>query len=190
MKSYAAGETTPALIEETIGANFERIAHEFADREALVEVASGRRWTYVELDRDVNAFARGLITAGVVKGDRVGIWSPNCAEWTLVQYATAKIGAILVNINPAYRSPELQFVLGQAGISLLVSATAFKASDYAAMIAEVRAHCPDLQTVVLLGSADWEDMLETGGRALESEADLLTSAQSELSADEPINIQY
>src|SRR5680860_843913 len=123
MKSYAAGETTPALIEETIGANFERIAHEFADREALVEVASGRRWTYVELDRDVNAFARGLITAGVVKGDRVGIWSPNCAEWTIVQYATAKVGAILVNVNPAYRTHELAYALNHSGLRLLVSAT-------------------------------------------------------------------
>jgi fatty-acyl-CoA synthase len=100
-ESYAGGETTPELIEETIGANFERTVAAYADREALVEVASGRRWTWAELDADVDALAIGLIRAGITKGDRVGIWSPNCAEWTITQYATAKIGAILVNINPA-----------------------------------------------------------------------------------------
>ena len=137
MESYAAGETTPALIEETIGANFARIAREHAGREALVEVATGRRWTYAELDRDVDALARGLLGAGVAKGDRVGIWSPNCAEWTIVQYATAKIGAILVNVNPAYRTHELAYALNQSGLRLLVSATEFKSSDYRAMVDEV-----------------------------------------------------
>ena len=96
MESYAQGETSPALLEETIGANFERTVEQHADREALVEVATGRRWTYRELNDDVDALARGLVAAGIGKGDRVGIWAPNCAEWTLVQYATAKVGAILV----------------------------------------------------------------------------------------------
>ncbi|HET6167815.1 MAG TPA: AMP-binding protein, partial [Marmoricola sp.] len=115
MESYARGETTPPLLEETIGANFERIVAAHGDREALVEFASGRRWTYAELDRDVNAFAVGLLRAGVTKGDRVGIWAPNCAEWTMTQYATAKIGAVLVTINPAYRTHELAYVLNQSG---------------------------------------------------------------------------
>ena len=85
MESYAAGETDTALLDETIGANFERTVAAHGDNEALVEVATGRRWTYAELDRDVNALARGLIGAGIVKGDRVGIWAPNCAEWTITQ---------------------------------------------------------------------------------------------------------
>src|SRR6476660_4697315 len=119
MESYAAGELEPALLEETIGAHFERTVAAHADGEALVEMASGRRWTWAELDRDVDALARGLIAAGVDKGHRVGVWAPNCAEWTLTQYACAKIGAILVNINPAYRTRELEFVLNQSGSTLL-----------------------------------------------------------------------
>src|SRR3954451_7166999 len=98
MESYAKGETAPALLEETIGANLERTVAAHPDREALVEFASGRRWTWAEFDADVNRVARGLVAAGITKGDRVGIWSPNCAEWTLTQYATAKIGAVLVNV--------------------------------------------------------------------------------------------
>ena len=99
---------------------------------------------------------------GIVKGDRVGIWAPNCAEWTLTQYATAKIGAILVNINPAYRTRELEFVLNQSGSTLLVAAERLKTSDYAAMIAEVRPRCPELDAVVLLGSPEWHALLERG----------------------------
>src|SRR5689334_17120766 len=124
--SYAAGEQSPPLLEETIGANLARIVAEHGEREALVEVATGRRWTYAELDRDVDALAVGLLRTGIAKGDRVGIWAPNCAEWTLVQYATARIGAILVNINPAYRTHELAYVLNQSGVRLLVSAPDFK----------------------------------------------------------------
>src|SRR5215467_1606334 len=115
MLSYARGDDRPALLEETIGANFERTVAAHRDREALVEVATGRRWTYGELNADVDALARALMAVGVGKGDRVGIWAPNCAEWVLTQYATAKIGAILVNINPAYRTSELEFVLNQSG---------------------------------------------------------------------------
>ncbi len=133
--STARGETTPALLEETIGANLEATVARHPDREALVEVASGRRWTWRELDADVDALARGLMAAGIQKGDRVGIWSPNCAEWTLTQYATAKIGAILVNVNPAYRTHELAYAVNQSGLSLLVTASSFKTSDYRAMVA-------------------------------------------------------
>ncbi|MEY2404434.1 MAG: fatty-acyl-CoA synthase, partial [Acidimicrobiaceae bacterium] len=104
MKSQDAGPTDTPIIEETIGANFERIAARHRDVEALVDVQSGRRWTYGQLNAEVDLMARGLMALGIVKGDRVGVWAPNCPEWTIVQYASAKIGAILVNINPAYRT--------------------------------------------------------------------------------------
>src|SRR3954449_12025027 len=147
MESYARGETSPALLEETIGANFERTVARHPDREALVEVATGRRWTWSSLDGDVNALARGLLAAGIAKGDRVGIWAPNCAEWTLVQYATAKVGAILVNVNPAYLTHELSYALNQSGLRLLFSAEDFKSSDYRAMIEEVRPGTTNLERV-------------------------------------------
>ena len=166
MESYAAGETTPPLLEETIGANLERITREHGEREALVEVATGRRWTYAELDRDVDALARGLLAAGIAKGDRVGIWAPNCAEWTLVQYATAKVGAILVNVNPAYRTHELAYALGQSGLRMLFSAEGFKGSDYRAMVDEVRSTSEPgqlaLERVVYLGTRDWDELHEAG----------------------------
>src|SRR4051812_43663397 len=111
MESYAAGETDQPLIEQTIGQNFENTVAAHGENEALVELASGRRWTYAELDADVNAFARGLMAAGIAKGDRVGVWAPNCAEWTIAQYATAKVGAILVNVNPAYRTHEFSYAV-------------------------------------------------------------------------------
>ena len=105
--SYASGTSDVPLLGDTIGANFDRTVARFGDREALVDCAAGRRWTYRELSGDVTAVALGMAALGVRKGERVGIWSPNRAEWTLVQYATAKIGAVLVNINPAYRMHEL-----------------------------------------------------------------------------------
>ena len=163
MESYATGETSPALIEETIGANFESTVASYGDNEALVEFATGRRWTYAELDRDVNALARGLIGAGIEKGDRVGIWSPNRAEWTLTQYATAKIGAVLVNVNPAYRTHEFSFAVNQSGLSLLVAATSSrKNSDYRGMIEETRENCPNLRRVVYLDTDEWTDLLGQG----------------------------
>src|SRR3954453_13581344 len=159
MESYAAGETSPPLLEETIGANLERIVAEHGDREALVEVATGRRWTYVELDAAVDALARGLLALGIEKGDRVGIWAPNCAEWTIVQYATAKVGAVLVNINPAYRTHELAFALNQSGLRLLFSAEGFRSSDYRAMVEEVAAQGGlALERVVYLGTPDWDEL--------------------------------
>jgi fatty-acyl-CoA synthase len=133
----------------------------------------------------VDALALGLIELGITKGDRVGIWAPNCAEWTLTQYATAKIGAILVNINPAYRTRELEFVLNQSGSTLLVAAVRLKTSDYAAMIAEVRPRCPELNTVVLLGSPEWQALLDAGRRLDRGALDTI-----ELDTDDPINIQY
>ncbi len=115
MEAYDRGPTDVALLEETIGTNFERTAQANPDVEALVEVVTGRRWTYAELNDEIDRTAAGLIGLGVEKGERVGIWAPNCAEWTVTQFATAKLGAILVNINPSYRLNELQYALKQSG---------------------------------------------------------------------------
>ena len=187
--SYSSGESATPLLGDTIGGNFDATVRAFGDREALVdrppESGSARRWTYTELAADVDALALGLLEMGIAKGDRVGIWAPNCAEWTLTQYATAKIGAILVNINPAYRTRELEFVLNQSGSTLLVAAEKLKTSDYAGMIAEVRPRCPALATVVLLGSPQWQALLETGRRLDRGALDAI-----ELDTDDPINIQY
>src|SRR5712691_1232689 len=160
--SYSHGTSTRALLGETIGENLRRIATTFGDSDALVDVPSGRRWTYRQLDADVDAVAVGLLAGGIEAGDRVGIWAPNCAEWVLLQYATARIGAILANINPAYRSHELSYVLGQAGVRLLVSAESFKTSDYRAMIDEVRDGLAQLERVIYLGTPEWDALLSPG----------------------------
>ncbi|MFE3192572.1 AMP-binding protein [Nocardia sp. NPDC059240] len=186
-ESYAFGVWDSPLLGDTIGANLDRTTAAYPDREALVDYTTGIRWTYREFTAEVDALALGLLAAGIGKGDRVGIWAPNCPQWTLTQYATAKIGAILVNINPAYRSHELRYVLRQAGIRLLVAAPAFKTSDYAAMITEVRPDCQDLEQVVLLDSPQWRELFTTGRAA---DPDLLAAALSGLSTDDPINIQY
>ena len=183
--SYASGLSDTPLLGDTIGDNFDRTVAAFADRDALVDHASGRRWTYQELAAQVDALALGLLGAGIAKGDRVGIWAPNCAEWTFVQYATAKVGAILVNINPAYRSHELEYVLNQAGVRMIICAPQFKTSDYVAMIDEVRSSCPGLEQVVVLGSDTWTTLLQT-----DADRSALVDAQARLSADDPINIQY
>jgi fatty-acyl-CoA synthase len=184
-KSYTSEVYGTPLIGDTIGENFDATAARHADRDALIDIPAGKRWTYAELKRDVDALALGLLAEGIVKGDRVGIWSPNRAEWTLVQYATAKIGAILVNINPAYRTSELEFVLNQSGARMLIAARQLKTSDYAAMIAEVAPHVATLEKVILLDSLDWDALLELGRLA-----DPKVLAAIELSADDPINIQY
>ena len=183
----ATGETTPALLEETIGANLARTVAAHPDAEALVEVASGRRWTWAELERDVDAVARGLLAAGLAKGDRVGIWAPNCAEWTITQYATAKIGVVLVNVNPAYRTHELAYVVNQSGMRLLVAATRFKTSEYAEMLAEVRDDCPALERVVLLDTDDWAALVAEGA---DLPADAVAERLADLRPHDPINIQY
>ena len=186
--SYSSGESATPLLGDTIGGNFDATVVRFSGREALVDRTdpkAGRRWTYAELAADVDALALGLLEMGIQKGDRVGIWAPNCAEWTLTQYATAKIGAILVNINPAYRTRELEFVLNQSGATLLISAERLKTSDYAGMIAEVRPHCPDLAHVVVIGRPEWQSLLESGRRL-----DRAALNRIQLDTDDPINIQY
>jgi fatty-acyl-CoA synthase len=188
-KSYTSATSDTPLLGDTIGGNFDRTATRFPERLALVDVPAALRYTYGELKDEVDALAYGLLQAGIAKGDRVGIWSPNRAEWTITQYATAKVGAILVNINPAYRTSELEFVLNQSGCKLLIAAQRLKSSDYAAMITEVRPRCADLEQVVLLDSDAWRELLETGRYAdLSVRNDVLNAIQ--LSADDPINIQY
>jgi fatty-acyl-CoA synthase len=184
-KSYTSAAYGTPLLGDTIGENFDATAARCAGRDALVDVPAGRRWSYAELKRDVDALAAGLLGAGITKGDRVGIWSPNRAEWVLVQYATAKIGAILVNINPAYRTSELEYVLRQSGARMLIAARRLKAADYAAMIAEVAPRADGLEQVILLDSARWDALLDAGRAAGPAALSAI-----ELSADDPVNIQY
>ncbi|OBG41667.1 AMP-binding protein [Mycolicibacter heraklionensis] len=183
--SYARGEDQPALLETTIGATLAAIANAFPERDALVDVPSGRRWSYAELLADVRGLATGLLQAGISTGDRVGIWAPNCAEWVLTQYATAAIGAVLVNINPAYRSHELAFALKQSGVAMVISAERFKTSDYTGMLREVGPECPDLREVVVIGGSRWQEL---AGTPIDLTA--LTQVAATLHAQDPINIQY
>jgi fatty-acyl-CoA synthase len=171
-----SGPSTPPLPSTTIGGALDHAVAEWGSREALVSVEQGLRYTYESLAEAVSRLAGGLAARGVGKGDRVGIWSPNCAEWVLTQYATARLGAILVTINPAYRTHELAYVLEQSGVSLLVAAPSFKTSDYRAMAAEA---APSVDAVCF-GTPEW-DALSSGGPAVDLPA---------LSPDEPINIQY
>jgi fatty-acyl-CoA synthase len=187
LPSYVSGTSDKPLLGDTIGGNLARTVVAFGDRDAVIDCAAGVRYTYRELAAEVDACALGLLELGVGKGDRVGIWSPNRAEWVVVQYATAQIGAILVNINPAYRTHELAYVLRQAGIRTLVAAPAFKTSDYRAMVAEVRAECPDLLDVVFFGAPEWAALLDSGRAA---DAARLAEVAATLSCDDPINIQY
>ena len=185
--SHTVGGSQPPLLEQTIGDNLDAAVARVPDREALVDRAAGIRLTYAQLGAEVDRLARGLIGAGIAKGDRVGIWAPNCVEWTLTQYATAKVGAVLVTINPAYRSHEVSYVLNQAGIRMVVIAPSFKSSDYVAMVDSVRAECPALEEVVVLGQASWDALL---ARADEVSPERLTMVQAELDPYDAINIQY
>ncbi len=185
--SHAVGPLEPPLLEQTIGANLDATIARHGEREALVDRAQGVRWTYAVFGAEVDRLARALLAAGFEKGDRVGIWAPNCAEWTVVQYATAKVGVILVNINPAYRSHELAYVLGQAGIRGLFTARSFKNSDYVAMVEEVRGECPDLEQVWVLREDSWTELV-AGADGVSEER--LQMVGAELDPRDPINIQY
>ena len=184
--SYVHGTSDVPLLGETIGENFRRTAERFAEREALVVPHQGYRATYQQLWEQTGLVARGLLARGVRKGDRVGIWSPNRHEWALVQYATARIGAILVNINPAYRAHELEHVLKQSGASLLVIAKAFRQADYVAMVREVAQRCPQHRETIVL-EEDWQALLDDGRRHGPAALD---ERERTLDPDEPINIQY
>jgi fatty-acyl-CoA synthase len=179
--SYVHGASGTPLLGQTIGESLERAVERWGDREALVSCHQGVRYTYAELGEAVDRLARALLAGGIEPGDRLGIWSPNCAEWVLVQYATAKAGVVLVNINPAYRTSELEYALRQSGCRWLIAAPAFKTSDYASMIESVRGDLPDLDRVVLLGSGDWEALAAGTSDGVD-----LPDCQF----DDPINIQY
>jgi fatty-acyl-CoA synthase len=185
--SHAVGETAPPLLTETISANLDATVARFAEREALVDRSQGIRWTYADFGARVDELARAFMAVGLAKGDRIGIWAPNCAEWTLTQYATAKLGAILVNINPSYRTHELTYVLNQAGIRMLVIAPSFKTSNYVGMVEAAQPECPDLEEVFVIGQESWEGLLARAGEF--SDADLAAVAAG-LDPDDPINIQY
>ncbi|MGB9308768.1 MAG: AMP-binding protein [Mycobacterium sp.] len=189
MESYDAGPVDTPLLHETIGANLERTVLTYPDAEALVDASACQRWTYAQLNNEIDGLARALIASGIQRGDRVGIWAPNRPEWVLLQYATAKIGAILVTVNPAYRTHELSYVLRHSGTRLLVSASlgAFRTSDFRGMIEQVRPGLPDLHEVVFLGTDDWEQLLQ---RAEQVPHEQLRSRTATLRPSDPINIQY
>ncbi|SDJ66195.1 AMP-binding protein [Microbulbifer yueqingensis] len=206
LPSHTRGETHPPLIEMTIGDKLDEIAARFPDNEALVVRHQGIRWTYREFQQQVDTCARALLSLGITRGDRIGIWSPNNAQWTTLQFATAKIGAILVNINPSYRLHELEYALNHSQPRMLVIAERFKTSDYTAMLYELAPELktsgkgqlqsgklPHLQTVVNLaegkydGMWRWADLLE---EARHTDAAALAGVQSSLDCRDPINIQY
>jgi len=185
--SYTSGISDVPLLGDTIDGNLRRMVARFPDREAVVDVADGARLSYRELDDAVDAVARGLYARGVQRGDRVGIWAPNCVAWFLVQYASARVGAILVNINPAYRTHELDYVLRQAGVGTLISAQSFKTSDYRAMIEEVRGQLSALEDVIYISDPTWDALLADGAAATSEQ---IAERSATLSFDDPINIQY
>ncbi|WP_323135574.1 AMP-binding protein [Streptomyces beihaiensis] len=185
--SYAHGTSTTPLLGDTIGGNLQRAVDTWPDRDALVDVPSGRRWTYAEFGAAVGELARGLLARGVAKGDRVGIWAVNCPEWVLVQYATARVGAIMVNINPAYRAHELAYVLRQSGISVLISSTGHKGTDYRELVAEVAPECPRLRERVFIGEESWGALVASAASVTSEQ---LAAREAELSCDDPVNIQY
>jgi len=205
-KSYVSGISDKPLLGLTIGDLFDETVNTYPDHDALIVRHQSLRYTYRALQEAVNRCARGLMESGVEKGDRVGIWSPNCAEWTITQFATSKIGAILVNINPSYRVHELAYALTQSGCSVLVIAPSFKSSDYTAMIRELAPELdharpgelqsiklPELRTVIRLapdkvpGMRAWNDLLAMADSVSDDE---LTVRQRSLEFDDPINIQY
>jgi fatty-acyl-CoA synthase len=184
--SYVHGASSIPLLGETIGENLRRTVERFGDREAVVSRHQGFRASYQELWDLTARVARGLMARGVQKGERVGIWSPNRYEWIAVQYATARMGAILVNINPAYKTAELEYTLNQSGISFLILARAFRTANYEGMLAEVQGRCPELREALVLENG-WEALLRDAAQVSQED---LARREAELQFDEPINIQY
>ena len=181
-ESYARGVREPALRGETIGGMLDAIVVAHGDRDAVVSVQQSIRWSYADLAREVSRCAQALAVAGVAKGDRVGIWAPNCAEWLVVQFASAKIGSVLVNLNPSYRAAELEYALRQSGCRLLVLAAGYRGADYVATLAGVDA--PGLRETVVLGRG-WDEFLARGDQGRAAQPD-----EAEFGFDDPINIQY
>ena len=185
MLSYAHGAATAPLLGETIGANLERTIARVPDAEALVSCHQGVRYTYAEFGDTVDLLAGGMLAAGLRRGDRVGVWGPNRSEWALVQYATAKLGVILVNINPAYRTNELEYALRQSGCRLLFAAKEVKGSDFVAMVDQVSPKLPELERAIFFETPAWEEIAAGG-----APRDDVRAAMRALQFDESINIQY
>ena len=205
--SYSHGTASRPLIGETIGNFLDQVASEFPENEALVSTFENQRYTWAELLAEVNRVARALMAMGVQKGDRVGMWSTNCVAWVLAQFATAKIGAILVNINPACRTHELEFALRQSACNFLISGERFKDAEYAQMLSELipelasadprqelRAQkLPQLRRIIFLGAQphgkmlDWRELLSWADRI---PAGQVAEQQASLQCDDVINIQY
>jgi fatty-acyl-CoA synthase len=186
MLSYAHGASTTPLLGETIGQNLRRTTERVPDREALVVRSQGHRATYRELWDATSRVARALLARGIQRGDRVGIWSPNRFEWVVLQFATARVGAVLVNINPAYKTSELEYVLNQSGARLLFLARAFRTNDYVKMLGEVRGRCLALTEAIVLDD-DWAALEASASQTTEAD---LAAREAELQFDDPINIQY
>jgi len=185
-KSYAHGAGSHPLLGETIGENLRKTVAKFPEKEALISVHQQYRATYAQFWQQVEAVAKSFLALNVQKGDRVAIWSPNRFEWVLIQYATARIGAILVNINPAYQSSELAYVLGQSGASIIVSALSFKGKNYKVMIEEAWSTCSNLREAIYLDE-DWENFLAKGKSVTNA---ALSKVENELQFDDAINLQY
>lgn len=189
--SHSSGPTNVPLLEITIGDALDRARSSWGDKLALVSVHQGIRWTWAELCDEVNSFACGLLRIGVRRGDRVGVWSPNCAEWTIVQFATARIGAILVTINPAYRTSEVEYALNKVGCTVLVTAPAFKTSQYVEMLRELGpTRLPALRSVVTTGDEEHVGFRTWSSLCAEIDVDALAAAAMELDAAQSINIQF
>ncbi|WP_066272862.1 AMP-binding protein [Hydrogenophaga palleronii] len=204
--SHAAGAHQPPLLDSTIGAALAGAAQRWGEREALVIPQQGVRWTWAELLERTDALAAGLLALGLQRGDRVGIWAPNCAEWTLMQFATARAGLVLVNINPAYRSSELAYALNKVGCKALVLAPALKTSNYIEILRSLAPELdtcapgqlqakalPELRWAIRLGTDSTPGMLrfdELPARAGEAQRAQLAAIGPTLSPDDAINIQF
>ena len=205
-QSYAHGASTKPLLGETLGVNFDLAAEKWGERDALIVRHQNIRWTYSELKNEVDDFAAGLLALGLEPGDRIGIWSPNNSEWVVTQYATAKAGLILVNINPAYRVAELEYALNKVTCKALVLATQFKSSDYMGMLKELAPEIslcepgnlkskrlPNLQAVIKIGGSierGFIEFQEVAGKASEKDKDRIKDLTNILQFDDPINIQF
>src|SRR6201981_403916 len=204
--SYVHGASDTPFVGDTIGAHFDRIVERFAERDAVTVRHQQICWTSLELKQRVDAFAAGLLALGLKRGDRVGIWSPNNAEWVITQFATAKAGLILVNINPAYRPVELEYALNKAGCVALITATQFKSSDYLAMLRELAPELatappgnlhafrlPELRLTITIGADAAHGMIrfeDVFGLGRDAERHRLAALAEELQFDDPINIQF
>jgi len=184
--SYTNGVSQIPLLGETIGENFRKTVNKYPTADALVSIHQNHKVDYKTFFNDTTKVAKSLIAIGISKGDRVGIWAPNCFEWTQLQFATARIGVILVNVNPAYRAHELEFVINQSELSVIFSAISYKSSDYKEMLSLVIEDCTSLKKIIYLNE-EWDLFLQQGSKISDSELDIF---EKSVQFDDPVNIQY